>query len=128
VENSPTFHQIHKVVFGWSWGKGLIPPALIVISSVARDLLRFCFRVEFEEGQSASSIYRHVERSETSPPFLFSGGVRGGSVHLLDIRRRPLVKTARDDTPIESFRAKREISSFYSFRGSLEGVMSNPLN
>ena len=33
--------------FGWSWRRGLIPSALIVISSVARDLLRLFFSGEF---------------------------------------------------------------------------------
>jgi hypothetical protein len=35
----PAFPQIHKVVFGWSWRRGLIPPPLIVILSEAKDLL-----------------------------------------------------------------------------------------
>jgi len=33
-----TFSQIHKVVFGWSWRRGLIPPPLIVVLSEAKDL------------------------------------------------------------------------------------------
>ena len=39
----------------------------------------------------------HSERSEESPLFYFSGGVGGGSVHLLDSRRRLLAKSARGD-------------------------------
>jgi len=34
----PTFPQIHKVFFGWSWRRGLIPPPLIVVLSEAKDL------------------------------------------------------------------------------------------
>ena len=72
------------------------------------------FWVELEEGTFPSSINRHVERSERSPlqskgakvPLsnlprerlkIFLGGVGGGSVHLLDLKRRPLAKSARGD-------------------------------
>jgi len=74
-----------------------------------------------------SSINGHVERSETSPPFLFSGRVRGGSVQLLDLKRRPL--TAFGVTPQPSHFERSEKSPPFMFPwGSLEGVMSNPLN
>ena len=42
----PTFPQSRKVVFGRSWRRGLFPPPLMVISSVARNPLFYVFSGE----------------------------------------------------------------------------------
>ena len=72
-EGSPPFPRKAKILFGWSWRRGLFPPPMI------------------NEGFTPFPTFPQIHK-------VFFGGVGGGSVHLLDLKRRPLAKSARGDT------------------------------
>ena len=73
-------------------GEGVFPSSIVLSCQALRGISQLIEGVKRPPSQLTPKrlFLCHVERSETSPPFLFSGGVRGGSVHLLDSRRRPL--------------------------------------
>jgi len=71
----PTFPQIHKVVFGWSWRRDEPPPPLIVVLSVGKDLpILGRGKDPFPTNPKTTFLLCHAERSEASPPFMFSRG------------------------------------------------------
>ena len=91
-------------VFGWSWRRGLFPPP--VINEDYAPLPTFPQSLKVVFGWSwrrtmPSSINGHAERSEKSPPFMFSGGVRGGDVQPPQLNWRLLAQAARSDTFLE---------------------------
>jgi len=85
------------------------------MSNEVRHLLRFCFRVEFEEGLFTSSIQGgDSSQNRLGVTIMGSFRTKWGISYSIERGKVPLSNLPRKD--------------FNLIWGSLEGVMSNPLN
>jgi hypothetical protein len=114
-----------------------------VMPSVARHLLLYVFGGVLRgilltpsmnwrplaNSARSDTFWKGVSPLSNFPPKVLKsslGGVRGGSVHLLDLKEET-PHCVRGDTP-PGHAERSEASPPLCFWGSLEGVMSNPLN